>query len=62
MEIRRKSVSNNFIFIFIYFLYSNLDNQKVSSNSPEWFNVMPEWKIKQYKDYIAKNEDTMNVS
>ena len=38
-----------------------MDNQKNSSNAPDWFHVMPEWKIKQFKDYIAKNEDTINI-
>ena len=33
----------------------------MSKNAPEWFNVFPDWKIKQYKDYIAKNEDTVNI-
>ena len=22
---------------------------------------MPDWKIKQYRDYIGKNEDTINI-
>ena len=38
-----------------------MDNQKNSNNAPDWFHVMPEWKIKQFKDYIAKNEDTINI-
>ena len=38
-----------------------MDSRKISKNAPEWFNVFPDWKIKQYKDYIAKNEDTINV-
>ena len=38
-----------------------MDNRIISNNSPGWFNVMPEWKIKQFRDYMARNEDTMSV-
>ena len=34
---------------------------KVSKEAPQWFNFFPDWKIQQYKDYLAKNEDTVNI-
>ena len=33
----------------------------MSKNAPEWFNILPDWKIEQYKEYLAKNEDTINI-
>ena len=33
----------------------------MSKNAPEWFNILPDWKIEQYKEHLAKNEDTINI-
>ena len=41
---------------------SNTQNKtKISKDAPEWFNVVPEWKVKQFNDYIKKNEDTISI-
>ena len=34
---------------------------KISKEAPEWFNILPDWKIAQFKEYLAKNEDTINI-
>jgi hypothetical protein len=32
-----------------------------SKDSPEWFKIIPEWKRTQFKEYLAKNEDSIRV-
>ena len=34
---------------------------KISKEAPEWFNILPDWKIEQFNNYLAKNEDTINI-
>ena len=34
---------------------------KVSKDAPEWFNIIPEWKVEQFNNYLANNEDTINI-
>jgi hypothetical protein len=40
---------------------STQNKTKISKDAPEWFNVVPEWKVKQFNDYIKKNEDTISI-
>ena len=48
--------------IFIYFIiYRNKEKTKISDDAPQWFDVLPEWKKKQYYEYISKNETTLNI-
>ena len=58
---RIKSKLNYINYNFYVYYYSRIDNKKVSKNAPEWFNILPDWKIEQYKEYLAKNEDTINI-
>ena len=32
-----------------------------SNDAPDWFNIIPTWKIDQYNDYVGQNETTLNV-
>ena len=34
---------------------------KISKEAPKWFQSVPEWKIKQFNDYLEKNEDTIHI-
>ena len=47
--------------IFIFNIYRNKEKTKISDDAPEWFDVFPSWKVKQYNDYIAKNQTILNV-
>lgn len=49
------------IIKFIFNIYRNKEKTKISDDAPEWFDVFPSWKVKQYNDYIAKNQTTLNV-
>ena len=39
--------------IFIFNIYRNKEKTKISDDAPEWFDVFPSWKVKQYNDYIT---------
>ena len=45
----------------MFLINRSKEKTKISDDAPEWFNVFPSWKVKQYNDYIAKNETTLNV-
>ena len=32
-----------------------------SNDAPDWFNIIPNWKIDQYNDYLGQNETTLNI-
>ena len=53
---KQKNLFNNYIY-----KSSHTDNKKISENAPEWFHIFPDWKMEQYKKYLAKNEDTINI-
>ena len=43
----------------IYF--SDVNNYKESNDAPEWFNIIPDWKLKKYKENLARNEETIRI-
>ena len=34
---------------------------KTSKDAPGWFESVPSWKIKQFNEYLEKNEDTIHI-
>ena len=32
-----------------------------SKESPDWFHIAPEWKGSQFREYLAKNEDSIKI-
>ena len=61
MAIQRKKVSYKYILNYFFHIFSHINNNKVSKNAPEWFHVFPDWKMEQYKEYLSKNEETINI-
>ena len=50
--------------IFDLHLYIGFKKQKCTKNSkeaPDWFQIFPEWKIKQLNDHVAKNEEAIHI-
>lgn len=54
LEVIRKLIINITIF-------REQGKTKISKDAPDWFNVCPDWKVKQFDDYLVKNEDTISV-
>ena len=49
------------LFIYKIINYRSKEKTKISEEAPEWFDVFPKWKKKQYDDFISKNETTLNI-
>lgn len=62
METRTvRKIIYNLINNFNHYFSDYQSGTKISKDTPSWFNVCPEWKKKQFDDYLTRNEDTMRV-
>ena len=63
MAIPKQKVSQTKIIFkyFYYYYYSITRIEKESKDAPEWFHCYPDWKVKQYKKFLADNVETVNI-